>query len=61
MKKKEIVSFNPVVRDVSSLVELDDKELEQTVGGANASNGLIVGCIANDYDPNSADSCNTLC
>lgn len=36
MKKEEIKSFNAVVRDISSLVELSDESLEQVVGGVAA-------------------------
>ncbi|ATB44027.1 hypothetical protein CYFUS_009508 [Cystobacter fuscus] len=32
--KKELVSFNAVVRDISSLPELSDETLETVVGGA---------------------------
>lgn len=31
--KKELVSFNAVVRDISSLPELSDETLETVVGG----------------------------
>ncbi|WP_224367863.1 hypothetical protein [Hyalangium versicolor] len=31
--KKEIESFNPVVCNVSTLVELDDEQLDAVVGG----------------------------
>jgi hypothetical protein len=33
VKNEELKSFNAVVRDVSSLVELNDEVLEQVVGG----------------------------
>jgi hypothetical protein len=33
VKKEELKSFNAVVRDISSLVELSDEALEGVVGG----------------------------
>jgi hypothetical protein len=33
VKNQEIKSFNPVVRDISSLVELSDESLNQVIGG----------------------------
>ena len=35
--KKELVSFNEVVRDISSLTELSDEGLETVAGGKAAS------------------------
>ncbi|MFL5357760.1 hypothetical protein [Archangium sp.] len=54
--KKELVSFNEVERDLSSLLELDDEALETVVGGYAAGDGE--GCIVN-YSPE--PGCNTLC
>ncbi len=59
--KKELVSFNAVVRDIPSLVELDDAALEHVIGG------MVIG-LEKDRSPDTGDgptrrseSCNTLC
>ncbi|HEX8699848.1 MAG TPA: hypothetical protein VF815_13475 [Myxococcaceae bacterium] len=57
-KKKELVSFNEVVRDIPSLVELDDATLDQVTGGVGAGLGeLNPSAAAEETTP----GCNTLC
>ena len=57
--KKELVSFNPVVKDIESLVELDDRELEQALGGYAVDDST---CATNDAcEPNCRTNCPTLC
>ncbi|EPX60789.1 hypothetical protein D187_001438 [Cystobacter fuscus DSM 2262] len=51
--KKELVSFNDVVSDIPSLVELDDETLETVVGGYSSDDG--------SGEPSEGPSCNTLC
>jgi|GEM_PF-4443067 len=60
MKKKELVSFNEVVRDISSLVELNDEELDQVMGGF--ANSIEQGCPSdNACEPNCRSNCPGLC
>lgn len=47
MKNKEIQSFNPVVRDISKLVELSDEALSQVSGGL-ASTSIGDSCPTNN-------------
>ncbi|WP_146210201.1 hypothetical protein [Vitiosangium sp. GDMCC 1.1324] len=59
MTKKEIVSFNPVVRDISSLVELEDEALDQVLGGRAI--GDVSGCPTdNACEPNCRANCPNL-
>ncbi len=55
-EKKELVSFNEVVRDIASLVELDDEALDVVVGGHGSGIELASA-------PGAAEEpgCNTLC
>ncbi len=52
--KKELVSFNDVVSDIPSLVELDDETLETVVGGYSSGDGT-------GEEPGEGPGCNTLC
>lgn len=58
MKKQELVSFNTVVRDVSTLAELDDAQLDQVVGGY-ASDELSICSTDAACEPNCR--CNSAC
>lgn len=55
-EKKELVSFNEVVRDIASLVELDDEALDVVVGGH--ASGIE---LASATDAAEEPGCNTLC
>jgi hypothetical protein len=58
--KKELVSFNEVVRDIPSLVELNDEALDAVVGGYAAD--IEMGCPTdNACEPNCRSDCGNLC
>jgi hypothetical protein len=59
--KKELVSFNEVVRDIPSLVELDDAMLDQVVGGAVAGTNAGYPTYSELEDKEYVPGCNTLC
>jgi hypothetical protein len=58
VKNEELKSFNAVVRDISSLVELSDEALEQVVGGLAA---LVDGCSSNVRACEPDCRCNSAC